>query len=329
MMSHFPASKFHPLKSLHHHFFKITLLPCWLYFFLNHSFSELIALSFPTRSPPTMTLNATPDERSHSDTTSPATFPRLDDATFSDHTKRVLANLDGEKRITALRQWLVQPTNPIIHDAAVCWACIKTAIAPKSVAQDRGDDSPSANNEAAKQQLKEAADIYYSNNQFIVRLELLDNFLHDTNEAVGIPGLAVGLIRDLTVVIITGGLEKKPEKECQEMVKQLRFLSECTNLEKLAVEIHGGGDMAGTDWPTQEIIRIIAPVVKDLKSQFNARLSISKVSPNGASRNITSYWSLLDKPARSNFNICTATSDQIMKVQTRHWANPEGRSLLG
>jgi len=80
-----------------------------------------------------------------------------------------------------------------------------------------------------------------------VRLELLDNFLHNTNEAVGIPGLAVGLIRDLTVVIITGGLEKKPEKECQEMVKQLQFLSECTNLEKLAVEIHGGGDMTGTN----------------------------------------------------------------------------------
>ncbi|PON20202.1 hypothetical protein TGAM01_v210923 [Trichoderma gamsii] len=183
-----------------------------------------------------MTLNATPDKHSHPDTTSPATFPRPDNATFSDHTKMVLENLDGEKRITALRQWLVQPTNPIVHDAAVCWEYIKTAIAPKSVAQDRGD-SPSADDEAAKQQLKEAADIYYSNNQFIVRLELLDNFLHDTNEAVGIPGLAVGLIRDLTVVIITGGLEKKPEKECQEMVKQLRFLSEYTNLEKLAVEI--------------------------------------------------------------------------------------------
>ncbi|PNP37735.1 hypothetical protein TGAMA5MH_10354 [Trichoderma gamsii] len=269
----------------------------------------------------------TPDNRWIPYPMTPATGSSLKDATFGNYTKTVLANPDGVERGTALRQWLVQPTRPIIHDAAVYWTYIQTAIAPSPFAQDPGD-SPSADDETSNQQLKEAADIYYSNNQFIVRLELLDNFLYDTNGAMRIPGLVVSLIRDLTVVITTGGLDKISEKEGEEMVKQLQYLFGCKNLEKLAIEICGGGDMAGTDWSTQEIIRIIAPVVKGLKSQFNTRLSISKVSPDGASRNITQYWSLSDGTAKSSFDSCTATSDQIMRVQTYRWANPKQRSLL-
>jgi hypothetical protein len=185
----------------------------------------------------------------------------------------VLANLEGEECIAALRQWLVQPTHPIIHDAAVCWTYLQTAIVPESLGQDIGGLF-SLDEQAARQQLKEAANIYYSNNRFIVRLELLDNFLYDTNKAMDIRKLAVVLIKDLIVFIRAGGFDKKPEKECQEMVRQLRYLSGCTEIRRLAIEIHGGGDLAGTDWPTQEIIRIIAPVVEELKSQFDARLSI-------------------------------------------------------
>lgn len=152
------------------------------------------------QSHPTMTLNEAPSKPRRSDTIAPPIPSKLDNATFNDHTQDVPANLEGEELGTALRQWLVQPKHPIRYDAAVCWTYIKTAIMAKLSAQDRGD-SPSADNEAAKQQLKEAANIYYPNNQFIVPLELLNNFLHDTNGTVGTPGLALGLIRDLTVVI--------------------------------------------------------------------------------------------------------------------------------
>lgn len=87
--------------------------------------------------------------------------------------------------------------------------------------------------------------------------------------------------------------------------------------------------MIGTDWRTQEIILIMVPIVKDLIFQLGRWLPINKIGSDGASRNIASYWSLTTETARQDFDSCTASSDQIMRVQTNHWANPRRLSLLG
>lgn len=99
-----------------------------------------------------MTFNEPRGKPRRPDLIAPATLSSLGDATFSHRTKNVLANLDGEERATALRQWLVQPAHPIIHDAAVCWAYIKTAIL----------ENPSADNKDAKQQQLEDCDEPYT-----------------------------------------------------------------------------------------------------------------------------------------------------------------------
>jgi hypothetical protein len=59
----------------------------------------------------------------------------------------------------------------------------------------------------------ESAQIYYSSNQFVVRVHLLYDFLYDPMGAVGLHGFAAALVRDITV-IITANLCKKSEREC-------------------------------------------------------------------------------------------------------------------
>ncbi|KAL7940081.1 hypothetical protein V8C42DRAFT_338620 [Trichoderma barbatum] len=258
-----------------------------------------------------MTLNISFTKHKPSYTIRPITTPSPDDATFGDRIERQLTTLEGEERATALRQYLVQPSRPIIYDAAVHWTHINTAFVSKMFAQGQQDHTHTctADDEVAKQLLTEAAQIYYSSNRFVVRLHLLYDFLYNSIGPVGIHESA--LVRDITV-IITADLRKKTEKECQTMAMQLRYLSSCINAEKLVIEIAGGGDIAGIDWPTQETIRTIAPVLKDLISQFGDRLSVSNVSSNGKANNITSYWSKPIPFAKSKLRKCKAVFDQII-----------------
>jgi hypothetical protein len=107
------------------------------------------------------------------------------------------------------------------------------------------------------------------------------------------------------------------------MVMQLRYLSRCTNAKKLVIKIAGGGDIAGLDWLTQETIRIIAPVLKDLISQFGDRLSVSRVSSNGRANTISFYWSKPTPFVKSKFGKCKAIFNQINTLKTKLWANGE------
>jgi hypothetical protein len=97
------------------------------------------------------------------------------------------------------------------------------------------------------------------------------------------------------------------------MATQLRYLSSCTNTKKLVIEIARGGDIAGIDWPTQETIRIIAPVLKDLISQFDSD-SFYRNQP-ALSSGSHSISTCLNKAQRQN---CQIIGDKL--IMPRHYS---------
>jgi hypothetical protein len=156
-------------------------------------------------------------------------------------------------------------------------------------------------------------------NSFMVRHYLLQDFFYNPKHTKDLDEPIAALIRRITVTITTE-LRRWSDKECHDMLKQLGILMECTNAQKVTIDIVGSGDAAGMDWPTQETIRIIAPVVKDLIAKFKDCFSITKVllqdKAGREARDITAYWSepARVRPARTSF-------EELMKKQLQVWKN--------
>jgi hypothetical protein len=161
-----------------------------------------------------------------------------------------------------------------------------------------------------------------------VRLRHLHDFFYNSDFTLGLDEPITGLVQSITVIITTS-LRRWTDEECQSVQKQLRVLSECANAQRITIEITGDGDLAGTDLPTQEAIRTIAPIVKALIDQFQDLFTISKVlSLDNTSQNITAYWSAPTTKAKSRYRKSKASFEEIMNVQLEYWSKSQEEQIV-
>ncbi|KFA76453.1 hypothetical protein S40288_11765 [Stachybotrys chartarum IBT 40288] len=228
--------------------------------------------------------------------------------------KDYLAILHPDTSEQTLRKYIVQPTTlPIVYDAA---------IGRKNVQAFLNGNNPGASALDAKAVWQTATKMYYNENSFTVRHYQLHHFFYNPENTNGLDEPITALIRRITVIITTE-LRRWSDEECHEMLEQLRILMKCSDTANITLHIVGVGDAAGMDWPTQEAIRVIAPVVKDLIAKFKGFI-INKVllrdsemgdKPDHQIRNITPYWS---EPG-----LCRMSSaEEIMMAQLQVWTKP-------
>ncbi|KAH7303022.1 hypothetical protein B0I35DRAFT_447348 [Stachybotrys elegans] len=212
--------------------------------------------------------------------------------------------LNPDTSYNTMRKYLVPLSGqPIQYDALISWQLVQAFLRAKH----------------ATNELKDAAKIRYTENAFTVSHYLLHDFFYNPNNTTELNEPITALVRRITVTIPTE-LRARTQQECSNILHQLRILLECSNLQSVDIHLIGDGQLTGIDWPTQDAIRVIAPVVQDLITMFQGRFSIHKILKHSrAQTNITSYW---PKPRKTGFKTSkssTAGVEQMMKEQVEHW----------
>lgn len=166
------------------------------------------------------------------------------------------------------------------------------------------------------QLLKMAHDTYYSENSFVIRINLLEGFLRDDYIADSEAASAINtLVRDIAVTIPI--IHRLELNEGCTIVKQLQVLGEFAITERVLVELTGGGASDGSGWLTQETIRWISLVIGDLIAQFGRRFSIVRAFPNSKSRDIRPYWNAPSTILEQDINAGDALFQTIMQFRVR------------
>lgn len=141
--------------------------------------------------------------------------------------------------------------------------------------------------EAGKQLVKEARQIYYRENTFSVRSHWLCEFICDTladGKPIAIESLVQRIIVRVDVEDIYDmdddmvDFMPEGEKEKSWVVRDLRQLLEFTNAEFIRIEVFGRGALDGSDPQTQEKIKEMSGIVKTLIEQFGEKLTIRKLT---------------------------------------------------
>lgn len=192
-----------------------------------------------------------------------------------------------------------------------------------------GDD------EAGKQLVKEARQIYYGENTFTVRSHWLCEFICDTL-ADGKPMAIEPLVRRIIVRVdvehihdmddFTSMSEDEAEggeTEKSWVVRDLRRLLKFTNAELICIEVRGGGALDGSDLRTQQKIEEMSGIVKKLIMQFGESFTIRKMMRRNdgqwTSHDMRSYWNKPTSMAKSRLPAGKTTFEELMQVQIEEW----------
>ncbi|KFY26211.1 hypothetical protein V491_01399 [Pseudogymnoascus sp. VKM F-3775] len=188
-----------------------------------------------------------------------------------------------EERENILRGYLVTDDDVQIEEGDD-FGLFNKEIATGSLLQQEyfmGED------EAGKQLVKEARQIYYRENTFSVRSHWLCEFICDTladGKPIPIESLVQRIIVRVDVEDIYDmdddmvDFMPEGEKEKSWVVRDLRQLLEFTNAEFIRIEVSGRGALDGSDPQTQEKIKEISGIVKTLIEQFGEKLTIRKLT---------------------------------------------------
>jgi hypothetical protein len=239
----------------------------------------------------------------------------------------------------------------------------RSQVQAKPVIIDEGDDDGSLNPEtadgvilrieywmgtsdAAKQIIKEARDLYYGENHFVVRLHWLCEFIVDRIQNDDITVDVPPLVGAITVEVdlhdghnehhtyTTPGLDDRLDlfgrserrgqgKLARWTQEELRTLLRFTNATKVVVMLRGGGMLDGCDLATQQTVRDIAGVVQELMAQFGDKLGIFKRIERQnrpfATQSIRSYWETPTRDVMDNVRRGNGTFRDIMQVQIWEW----------
>lgn len=96
------------------------------------------------------------------------------------------------------------------------------------------------------QLLKMAYNIYYSENLFVIRINLLEGFLRDNPIADSEAASAINTsVRDIAITI---RIYRSELNKGYTIVKQLQVLREFAIIERVLVELTGGGASDGSGW---------------------------------------------------------------------------------
>ncbi|KAH6949679.1 hypothetical protein BKA56DRAFT_499532, partial [Ilyonectria sp. MPI-CAGE-AT-0026] len=125
-------------------------------------------------------------------------------------------------------------------------------------------------NEIGQQLIQEARQIFYEENSFMLSSTLLQWFLSDPLGGWEKSTPVKSLVRDITIRV--------DRRHCrgEDMVPSLQEAFQFTDLERVSIEILDRGVPDGSDLATQETIKKITRVVKDLIGRFDERLQVLK-----------------------------------------------------
>lgn len=226
--------------------------------------------------------------------------------------------LPAAERDAILRKYMAQQTGPIVVDATATLNELNRDVEAANNLQSSStcpaDDDSDLH--FARNRLRSAAHtICFSENAFIVHILRLQGFL---KRVVPYSNKSMSqLVRDITIAIPNSyGFDPH---EVRDMAKELRLLLDFTPAEKVGVRIIGPGREDGTDWYTQETIRLISPVVRDLISQFGIRFSIVRFLPNGKSQDIRAYWEAPCTWSDGHIEDGDTSFQTVMQFQVEDW----------
>jgi hypothetical protein len=207
--------------------------------------------------------------------------------------------------------------------------------------------------EKGKQMVKEAREVHYGENEFLVRLHWLCEFQCDQYDFDIAPLPIAPLVRH---IIIETNLhddydwendtEDNPfypddgigddDEEGSESLdrirpsgdivarrtrKRLEDLFLFTNAEKITLVLRGDGPLDGSDVATRQTIADISITVKHLIDFFGNRFAIEKWPPNKSrpTRSLLSYWNGPTDLTRRDVREGRASFEQRMQVDVERW----------
>jgi hypothetical protein len=211
--------------------------------------------------------------------------------------------------------------------------------------------------DAAGQQIaREAREVYYTQNTFTVRSHWLCEFVTDTLTD-GKPMRIEPLVRKIMVVVDPEHIDgddptsdtdeseleahgqqlssreiwkrrklgkKKPSKKSTPAVHDLRRLLAFKQAEWIGIEIWGKGVLDGSDLKTQQKIKDISRIVKELIAQFGDRFTILKVqkrpgNSHTTAHNLKPYWDPPTALLKEKFQRSTVSFQELMQIQIEEW----------
>ncbi|PWI64362.1 hypothetical protein PCL_10531 [Purpureocillium lilacinum] len=224
--------------------------------------------------------------------------------------------MSGSERDKWLRRYLVQRCYPVVVDAAHIWDRWTNIVYPRVQQQKAGNDGSDP-----EEVLRRAAEIYYSENRFVVRHDLLPHFLDGAWSNITV----AMLVRNITVTIDVELCNIR--KEGRAIAGQLERLSHLGVDKTIAIELLGSGPLNGSDWATQEAIRWLSPIVRSLMERAFSDFRILKVTPNGKRKELGPYWHKLGDLARDRTWDGDECFDVTMRKQIQSWAIQDSTSM--
>jgi hypothetical protein len=233
------------------------------------------------------------------------------------------AKLQPERRKAVLRRHLVQEQLVAIEEGDDDDECNPKIANGVILRQEyyMGDD------EAGKQLVKEAREIFYAENTFTVRSHWLCEFVRDTL-ADGEPMAIEPLVRRIQVRVDIEHIHDSdnfvymPEGETEKswVVRDLRQLLEFKNAEWIGIQVQGKGALDGSDLKTQQKIQEMAGIVKQLIDQFGTAVTILKVAPGKSlCHNLRPYWNPPSAASKKKFQVGKASFEELMQIQIEEW----------
>lgn len=230
------------------------------------------------------------------------------------------AALSKDGRRNTFRRWLVE-NEPIEVDGFIEWQCCK-AIRTFLLFKDHLEG-----NVMGQQLIHEARQVFYEENRFIMSSTLLDQFTSDSLGSWEKPVAVESLIRDITIRV------DRRYCESENLALNLGGAFRLTDAERISIEVVERGVPNGSDLATQETIKNMSMVVKDLIGHFGPRLEVSKllfwdadykdgltVCP-AVRYDIKPYWSAPSDTARARMQKGEASFEEIMQVQIAEWTD--------
>lgn len=149
-----------------------------------------------------------------------------------------LDNFPSNKRDDLLNRYLVQQGRPIVYRAADMW---KQFVAGKTTPQValRQPHRTYEKSITPVCVMREAADLYYSKNQFSIRLDLLREFLRDFITGSGARINIAPLVRDISVTIDMQYYNF--ENDAKLMASELYCLALLENAKSVCIELVADG----------------------------------------------------------------------------------------
>jgi hypothetical protein len=178
--------------------------------------------------------------------------------------------------------------------------------------------------EVGKGLVREARDIFYTENMFVVWSSDLHKFVQDTL-ADGEPVAVEERVRTISVRIEDEHTNDSDPPHFEGggtgVAQDLRCLSKFTNATRIGIELWGEGTIDGMDVETQQKIKEIAMVIEELIGQFADKVTVAKVSKGGLiSHDITSYWNPPTTAAKTELQRDkTCSFEELMQVQIEAW----------